>query len=89
MSAYITGRCSHIPATKKTEHLQSSSGLSTIVQNHSTIIDLIKLTKYTDRFPHLLVQATADSVSKGFLANGKRRPTQNTMFADYNMLAEI
>ena len=35
---------------KKTEHLQSSLDLPTIVQNHSAIIDLIKLPKNAPNF---------------------------------------
>ena len=59
------------------------------MQNQSAIIDLIKLTNDTEKLPHLLVQATADSINKGTLENGKIGPTQNSMFSDDNILVDI
>ena len=64
--AFTQSRC------KLSEHLQSSWGLPTIVHKHSAIIDLIKLSKYTDKCPHLIVYATSDSVNKGVNANCNR-----------------
>ena len=71
---------------KLAEYLHPSWDLPTIVHNHSAIIDLIKLPKETYKHPHLMVQATTDSVNKGVNENGNRVPTKNTMFADDNLL---
>ena len=39
--------------------------------------------------PHLPVQAVADNIDKGILGNCERGPTQNTLFADDNLLDNI
>ena len=60
---------------KKTEYLQSSPDLPTIVQKHSAIIDINKIPKDTDKCPHSLAQDAAYSSNKDVLVNGKRGPT--------------
>ena len=59
------------------------------MQKNSTIIDLIKLPKNTGKRPHLLERATVDIIDKGVIANGEIGSTQNAMFVDDNLLAEI
>ena len=60
-----------------------------IVCKHSAIVYLIKLPKDTEKFPHLLVQDVDDSFNKGLVSNGNRGPTQNAMFIDDNLIADI
>ena len=74
---------------QKSEHLQSSPGLRTIVQKYSAIIDIIKLPKDTDPPPHLLVKYTSGITNKGVLANSERRSSQHFMFVDNNLLSGI
>ena len=73
---------------KKAEHLQSSWNLPEIVHKHKALPCIIKRPKDTDKYPHLLVQVTADRIVKGVIIDGKRGPTQNTMISDETIIVE-
>ena len=61
---------------KLAEHLQSSPDLPTIMHKHSTIVNLIKRPMHTEKCPHLLVHATADSINKGVDVDNTRGLTK-------------
>ena len=48
---------------RKSEHFQSASIFSSIMQKHS-LIDLVKLLEDVDNFAHLLVPGTTDKINK-------------------------
>ena len=74
---------------KLAEHLHSSRDLPTIVHKHRAIVELIKIPKDIEKCPHLMVQATTDSINEGVNANGNRGPTKKAIFVDNNLLAGI
>ena len=59
------------------------------MQKHSTLIDLIKLSKDADNCHHLLFQETADRIDKVVLVSGERGPTYDAMIIDNNLLSYI
>ena len=74
---------------KLAEHLQSSPNLAQSIHKHKELTDLIGLPSDTDKHPNLLVQATADHLNPGAFIDGLRVSTQNAMFVDDNVLANI
>ena len=74
---------------KKTEYFQYSPDIDRIVQNHSSLIDLAQLPKDNEKCPHLLVQAIADRINKGIIAEDKWGTTQNAITINDKLIADI
>ena len=53
-----------------------------MVQKHSALINFMKLPKDTNKYPHILVHETYDSINKGVIAEDNWVPTQNTLLVD-------
>ena len=71
-----------------TEDLKSSPDTKLLLQKHKDLLDLVQIPTDLEKCPHLLVPTTNDHINTRLFVNGKRDPTENTMFADDNLLAE-
>ena len=74
---------------KLAENLQSSPNLEQIIHKHKELTDLISLPLDTDKHPNLLVQVTSACLCPGVFIDKLRVLTQNAMFVDHNLLANV
>ena len=73
---------------RKVDNLQSSLGLSSIIQKHSALIGLVNLSEYLDNCSHLITPVNAYQINKSVFRDGERDPNKLAMFAGDNPLTD-